>query len=68
MNNTSIILTSSHFQLEKEPESFTDDDLKAIRIYEEQVRFLQSERERYRKILEGDWGKIHNSVRVSMNK
>ncbi|XP_050452544.1 cilia- and flagella-associated protein 43-like [Cataglyphis hispanica] len=44
--------------LEKQPEQYTPDDIKAVKKYEEDVETLQQERERYKRILEADYAKI----------
>nr|CAI5834168.1 unnamed protein product [Callosobruchus analis] len=54
--------------LEKDPAKFTEEDLRAVRDYEEKVAFLKSERERYKNILDGEFTKIAVSVRDSIRK
>nr|CAD7449568.1 unnamed protein product [Timema bartmani] len=39
-------------QVEKQPEEFDEDDLRVVMEYEEKVKFLMSERERYKKMLD----------------
>lgn len=58
----------SSFQLEKEPEEFNEEDLRAIRDYEAEVVFLNSERERYKVMLEAEYGKLANLVREAIRK
>nr|CAD7395212.1 unnamed protein product [Timema cristinae] len=38
--------------VEKQPEEFDEDDLRVVMEYEEKVKFLMSERERYKKMLD----------------
>ncbi|VEN41838.1 unnamed protein product [Callosobruchus maculatus] len=54
--------------LEKDPAKFTEEDLRAVRDYEEKVAFLKSERERYKNILDSEFTKIATSVRDSIRK
>lgn len=54
--------------IEKEPENFNEDDLRAIRDYEEKVKFLNSERERYKVILEGEYVKLGAQQREAVKK
>ncbi|XP_057663205.1 cilia- and flagella-associated protein 43 [Diorhabda carinulata] len=54
--------------LEKEPEDFNEEDLRAIREYEEKVVALNIEREKYKNILEVDFTKITTSLRDSIRK
>lgn len=53
------------FQLEKDPEDYSEADLKAIKEYEEKCKFLASERERYRKMLEIEYKKLENTIQVN---
>lgn len=52
--------------MEKEPETWTEDDLKAIKLYEEAVKVLLIERDRYKKILEERWAKTIVAVKVRL--
>lgn len=54
------------FQLEKDPEDYSEADLKAIKEYEEKCKFLASERERYRKMLEIEYKKLENTIQVNI--
>ncbi|XP_022907276.2 cilia- and flagella-associated protein 43 isoform X1 [Onthophagus taurus] len=54
--------------IEKKPEEFKEDDLRAIRDYEEAVKFLESERLRYRRMLCAEYGQLGTSVRESVVK
>lgn len=55
-------------KIEKEPENYNEEDLRAIRDYEEKVKFLNSERERYKKILEAEYIKLGGVLRESVKK
>lgn len=61
-------LSNNSFQIEKEPENFNEDDLKAVREYEEKVQFLMSERERYKMLLKAEYAKLAHSVRDNIKK
>ncbi|XP_045460970.1 cilia- and flagella-associated protein 43 [Harmonia axyridis] len=54
--------------LEKEPEEFNEDDLRAVKDYEEKVKFLNSERERYKNILDQEYTRIVSQIRESVKK
>ncbi|KAJ8927378.1 hypothetical protein NQ314_020153 [Rhamnusium bicolor] len=54
--------------LEKEPEHFNEEDLRAVRDYEEKVAFLHSERERYKKLLDAEFTKIATNLRDNIRK
>ncbi|XP_031334791.1 cilia- and flagella-associated protein 43 isoform X2 [Photinus pyralis] len=54
--------------IDKAPETFNEDDLRAVRDYEEAVKFLNSERERYKKLLNAEYAKIGGIVRDSVKK
>ncbi|KAI4459081.1 hypothetical protein MML48_6g00013951 [Holotrichia oblita] len=54
--------------IEKQPEDYVEDDLRAIRSYEEKVKFLESERLRYRKMLVAEYGTLGNTVRENVKK
>lgn len=56
------------FQIEKDPSEFNEEDLKTVRDYEEKVAFLNSERERYRNILDTDFTKTSIALRDSIRK
>jgi hypothetical protein len=43
------------FRIENDPEAYNEDDLRAVRDYEEKVQFLNSERERYKTLLRSRW-------------
>ncbi|KAK4881574.1 hypothetical protein RN001_004893 [Aquatica leii] len=53
---------------DKTPEEYNEDDIRATREYEEAVKFLHSERERYKKLLEVEYGKIGNNIRDGIKK
>ncbi|XP_075222313.1 cilia- and flagella-associated protein 43 isoform X2 [Lycorma delicatula] len=53
---------------EKEPENFNEQDLIAIRDYEEKVKFHNSERDRYYKMLEQEYYNIKKSIEDSIKK
>ncbi|XP_044262211.1 cilia- and flagella-associated protein 43 [Tribolium madens] len=54
--------------IEKEPENFNEDDLRAVRDYEDKVQFLNSERERYKSLLRAEYAKLAKSVRENIKK
>lgn len=54
--------------MEKEPEEFNEEDLRSVRDYEEDVKFLNNERQRYKKMLEAEYIKICNNLRDSTKK
>ncbi|RZB40350.1 WD repeat-containing protein 96 [Asbolus verrucosus] len=54
--------------IEKDPENFNEDDLRAVRDYEEKVKFLSNERERYKTMLRAEYGKLSNTVREHIRK
>ncbi|XP_046988156.1 cilia- and flagella-associated protein 43 [Schistocerca americana] len=54
--------------LEKQPEEYNEDDIRAVKEYEEKVAFLMSERERYRQMLESEFKTLSNTVREGMLK
>lgn len=62
------MLSSDCCQLEKDPENFVEEDLRAVRDYEEKVAFMQSERERYINILFSEYSKLSNLTREGMKK
>ena len=51
--------------MEKNPEDYTEEDLRAIKDYEERVTFRMAERERYRKMLESEFKKLSVTLKVS---
>lgn len=53
---------------EKQPEEYNEEDLRAIRDYEEKVRFLESERLRYKRMLVAEYANSGNMVRESVKK
>lgn len=54
--------------LEKEPELFNEEDLKMMRKYEEDVRVLKSERQRYKHLLTAEYEKVAKNTKESINK
>ncbi|XP_030768231.1 cilia- and flagella-associated protein 43 [Sitophilus oryzae] len=54
--------------LEKIPEEYNEDDLRAIRDYEEKVVFLKAEREKYKTLLEVDYAKLSTNVRDTIRR
>ncbi|KAK9882218.1 hypothetical protein WA026_019732 [Henosepilachna vigintioctopunctata] len=54
--------------IEKQPEEFNEEDLRAVKDYEEKVKFLNSERERYKYLLDQEYSKITTQVRESVKK
>ncbi|XP_019756358.2 cilia- and flagella-associated protein 43 [Dendroctonus ponderosae] len=54
--------------LEKSPEEFIEDDLRAIREYEDKVVQLKTEREKYKSLLEVEFGKLSLNLRDSIRK
>ncbi|XP_044762202.1 cilia- and flagella-associated protein 43 [Coccinella septempunctata] len=54
--------------IEKQPEEFNEDDLRAVKDYEEKVKFLNSERERYKNILDQEYTRITSQIRESVRK
>ncbi|KAJ9595407.1 hypothetical protein L9F63_013391, partial [Diploptera punctata] len=54
--------------LEKNPKDYNEEDLRAIRDYEEKVVFRLSERERYRKMLEAEFKKLSQAQKDSVLK
>jgi plasmid stabilization system protein ParE len=51
-------------QVEKSPHDYNEEDLKIIKDYEERVAFYLSERERYRKMLETEFQKLSQTLKV----
>lgn len=65
------MITFTHilfFQLEKKPEEYNEEDLRGIRDYEEKVKILQSEREKYINLLYSEYYKLSNITREGMRK
>ncbi|XP_050303153.1 cilia- and flagella-associated protein 43 [Anthonomus grandis grandis] len=54
--------------LEKIPEEYNEDDLRSIKEYEEKVAQLNSEREKYKSLLEVEFGKLATNLRDSVRK
>lgn len=54
--------------MEKQPEEYIEEDLRAVRDYEEKVKFLQSEREKYINMLYVEYNKLSNITRENMRK
>ena len=54
--------------IEKKPENFNEEDLRAVRAYEEQVKTLISERERYKRILVAEYANVAASQREGVKK
>ncbi|RZF34139.1 hypothetical protein LSTR_LSTR003549 [Laodelphax striatellus] len=52
----------------KDPEEFDETDLKAVMEYEKQCEFLNSERERYRKMLVQEYNKLKDDIADSIAK
>lgn len=51
-------------QIEKNPEDYNDEDLKIIKDYEEKVALHLSERESYREMLETEFQKLSQTIKV----
>ncbi|OAD57469.1 WD repeat-containing protein 96 [Eufriesea mexicana] len=54
--------------LEKKPEDYTEDDILAVKQYEKDVNFLLEERERYRRMLEAEYGRVMELLREGIDK
>lgn len=54
----------NYLQIGKNPEDYNKEDLKIIKDYEEKVAFRLSERERYRKMLESEFQKLSQTLKV----
>lgn len=54
--------------LEKKPEDFTEEEIRAAFDYEKKVTFLISERQRYRNMLEAEYSKLSEVTRESVRK
>lgn len=54
--------------MEKQPEQYTSDDIKAVKKYEEDVEVLRQERERYKRMLEADYAKISGLLQEGIDK
>jgi hypothetical protein len=53
-----------HLQIEKNPEDYNNEDLKVIQDYKEKVALRVSERERYRNMLESEFHKLSQTLKV----
>ncbi|KAF5280666.1 hypothetical protein FQA39_LY05314 [Lamprigera yunnana] len=53
---------------EKTPAEYIEEDHRAIKEYEEAVQFLNSERERYKRVIAAEYGKTANNIRDSIKK
>jgi len=51
-------------QLEKKPDDYNEEDLKLVKDYEERVALYSSERECYRKMLETEFQKVSQALKV----
>ena len=51
-------------QLEKKPDDYNEEDLKIVKDYEERVAFYLSERDHYRKMLETEFQKVSQTLKV----
>lgn len=56
------------FMLEKPAEEWNEDEIRASFEYEERVTFLMSERQRYKNMLEAEYGKIKETVNDTVRK
>lgn len=56
------------FMLEKDPEEYTEEEIRQVFEYEEKVAFLMSERQRYKNMLEAEYEKIAESIRETYKK
>ncbi|XP_072755711.1 cilia- and flagella-associated protein 43-like [Anoplolepis gracilipes] len=54
--------------MEKQPEQYTPEDIKAVKKYEADVEVLRQERERYKRMLEADYAKISGLVQEGIDK
>ncbi|KAJ8921824.1 hypothetical protein NQ315_008456 [Exocentrus adspersus] len=54
--------------IEKSPETFNEEDLRSVKDYEEKVAFLNSERERYKNMLEAEFTKVTVAIRDQIRK
>lgn len=54
--------------IEKQPEQYTSDDIKAVKKYEADVKVLRQERERYKRMLEADYAKISGLLQEGIDK
>ncbi|XP_026482946.1 cilia- and flagella-associated protein 43 [Ctenocephalides felis] len=53
---------------EKRPEEYTEEDLKLIKEYNDKIAFLQSERERYKRMLQAEYEKVTNYVETGIER
>jgi len=51
-------------QLEKKPDDYNEEDLKLVKDYEKRVALYSSEWERYRKMLETEFQKVSQTLKV----
>ena len=54
--------------MRKSPDQYTAADLEAIKNYEKDVENLAQEREKYKRMLEADYAKVHGSLKEGMEK
>lgn len=54
--------------LEKKPEDYNEDDIAAVKQYEKDVTFLLEERERYRRMLEAEYGRVMELLREGTDR
>lgn len=54
--------------LEKKPEKYTADDIQIVKQYEKAVQFLQEERERYKRILESEYGRVMGLLQEGIDR
>lgn len=54
--------------LEKKPEDYTSEDILAVKQYENDVQFLMEERERYKRMLEAEYGRVMELLKEGIDK
>lgn len=54
--------------VERKPESYTDEEVAAIKRYEQEVANIEAERQRYRRLLNMELIKTSNDLRESIDK
>ncbi|XP_043526781.1 cilia- and flagella-associated protein 43-like [Frieseomelitta varia] len=54
--------------LEKKPEDYTSEDISAVKQYENDVQFLMEERERYKRMLEAEYGRVMELLKEGIDK
>lgn len=54
--------------LEKKPEDYTSEDISAVKQYEKDVQFLMEERERYKRMLEAEYGRVMELLNDGIDK